>query len=46
MSLDKINKHGKYRQYVSTRNYFLAEKWGITANVLALGKGGDFYHKC
>jgi hypothetical protein len=42
MSLDKINKHGKYRQYVSTRNYFLAEKWGIAANGLRLAAVGDF----
>jgi hypothetical protein len=42
MSLDKINKHGKYRQHVSTRNYFLAEKWGITANGLRLGVVADF----
>jgi hypothetical protein len=42
MSLDKINKHGKYRQHVSTRNYFLAEKWGMPHNVLPPGEEADF----
>jgi hypothetical protein len=27
---------------VSTRNYFLAEKWGMTANVFAFGAVADF----
>jgi hypothetical protein len=31
--------------FVSRRNYFLAEKWGMTDNVLRLGEGGDFNHK-
>jgi hypothetical protein len=42
MSLDKINKQGKYRQYVSTRNYFLAEKWGITPNVFRAWRSSGF----
>jgi hypothetical protein len=31
---------------VSTRNYFLAEKWGMAHNGWRLGEGGDFNHKC
>jgi len=31
--------------FVSTRNYFLAKKWGITANVSRLGEGREFENR-
>jgi hypothetical protein len=42
MSRFKFSKSSGEEYTVSTRNYFLAEKWGITANVPQLPEGGDF----